>query len=297
MNIELSRICDLFATAQYRIIVISAYIGSETLDTLLSAGPAGVSRVVFANWTIENIASGASEWKAWDVSARHGVPLFSCPRLHAKVYIADDIALVGSANATWNGLQGGDQGNLEVLVEVGTDVREISNLLETVQSNSGLAPPFGNDVLISDHGYQLMDSNVKLMVWTPQSEPDHFIRAMRGEVSHNDESRIDSRALGLIASESSPGVILATLRSQTVFRFVHNEFENRLKPMDLDELRQMLAHTVSAQFDGMSDDDVFLLMRWLSRFGQNAHLGPRGVGYRPSLVPGRFVGTEHTLRN
>ena len=294
MTDSLTKICQLFRHARERTLVISAYLGAETLDSLLSACPAKVHRAVFANWTHENIASGASDWKAWDIARDHGVPMFNCPNLHAKVYVADGRAIVGSANATARGLQSGVTSNVELLIEVDAHTKEVQGLINLVQAVSEVASPFGSDVSINNEGDDSSDEVPNLPVWVPSSDPDTFQRAVRrrGDTSQMRDTHKDREALGMTRRAYSDIAVRNILKSQTVFRIVNHEFESRLKPMGQSELRDQLADKVSPEFLRMSDDRLILLVRWLGRFGENSHLSPFKIGEPATLAPGQFLVSE-----
>ena len=293
MTDSLTKICQLFANARERTLVISAYLGAETLDTLLSACPTTVHRAVFANWTHENIASGASDWEAWDVARNHGVAMYDCPNLHAKVYVADKRAIVGSANATARGLQSGvSYSNLELLIDVDACTREVKDLVNAVQALSEVASPFGSDVSNKNAGDPSLDEVPNLPVWAPSSDPKVFLHAMRGDTPHTGDTHKDREALGMKRRTYSDSAVREILKNQTVFRLVSHEFESRLKPMRQSVLRDLLAKKVTPKFSRMSNDRLTLLAQWLGRFGENSHLSPFKTGEPATLAPGRFLASE-----
>ena len=294
---SLTKICQLFTHARERTLVISAYLGAETLHSLLCACPATVHRAVFANWTHENIASGASDWKAWDVARNHGVPMYDCPNLHAKVYVADGRAIVGSANATARGLQSGVPSNLELLIEVDADTREVQDLINVVQAVSEVASPFGSDVLINNEGDDSSNEVPNLPVWAPSSDPEIFLHAVLGDTPHTRDTHKDREALGMKRRAYSHSAVRDILKSQTVFRLVNHEFESRLKPMRQSELRDLLVEKVTPKFLRMSDDRLILLARWLGRFGENSHLSPFKTGEPATLAPGQFLASEREFND
>lgn len=292
MTDSLTKICQLFMRARERALVISAYLGAKTLDTLLSACPTTVHRSVFANWTHENISSGASDWNAWDVARKHGVPMYDCPNLHAKVYVADGRAIVGSANATARGLQSGVRSNLELLIEVDAGMREVQDLINTVQAVSEVASPFGSDVSNKSVGDASSDEDSNLPVWAPSSDPDGFLHAMLGKTRHTPDTKKDREALGMKRRAYSDSAVRDILKNQTVFRLVNHVFESRIKPMRQSELRNLLAEKVAGEFIRVSDERLILLARWLGRFGENSHLSPLKSGESVTLAPGRFLSSE-----
>ena len=272
--------------------MISAYLGAETLDTLLSACPTTVHRAVYSNWTHENIAAGASDWEAWDVARNHGVPMYDCPNLHAKVYVADGRAVVGSANATARGLQSGVPSNLELLIDVDACTREIQELVHTVQALSEIASPFGSDVFNNVDVDCTLEDFSSLPVWIPCSDPEDFLSAMQGYIPHTGDTRKDREALGMKRRTYSDSQVRGILKNQTVFRLVNHEFESRLNPMQQSDLRNLLANKVTTVFLGISNDKLILLTRWLGRYGENSHLSAFKNGEPATLAPGRFLASE-----
>lgn len=292
MTHALTKICDLFDSARERVLIVSAYVGSKTLDTLLSASSPNIHRAIYARWAQEDISSGASEWEAWDVAMSHGVPIFACPKLHAKVYIADNVALVGSANATWNGLEAGNQGNLELLIEVSSDIQEIQDSIAAIQTMSQLALPFGSDMACQNNDDLLVDSESSTSIWTPRSNPKFFLRAMCGEDDHSEASIKDRDALDIREKSFNQELLRKALKNQTVFRVIDYVFRARLKPMYQNELRETLSQRVSSRFSQLSSNELTNLAQWLGQFGENIHLSPTSEGKLPSLIPGRFLISE-----
>ena len=289
----LNQIRSLFKGAKERIIIISAFVGAQVLDSLLTAGQSSVKCEVFTRWAISDVASGASDWQAWEVAQRHKVPMFACSRLHAKLYVADDKVLLGSANATESGLRGLPSGNLELLVPEGAEMEEIQQLITEVRESSSLASPFGADILSNESSCPTDGENIALPIWIPKSDPRHFLMAMMGEAPHNRESQLDREALGVDGHALHRGDIRKALADITVFRIVRNEFARRIVPMGQTELRMLLAKQVAPDLEFLSDESVDLLVQWLGAFGENTHLNPSKDGIPAKLVPGRLLASHH----
>lgn len=282
---SLDRIRSLFRSAQERVLVISAFLSADILQTLLTETPGDVERMIFANWSAEDIASGASDWQAWDVAREFGAQMFACPALHAKIFVADGCAIVGSANATKSGLSGYPAGNLELLVEVDAELDDVADVIKMVQDASKPALPLGPDLKF------VADDSVTARVWSPESDPETFLRAMKGEIEHNDETEKDRKALGLSNDRLGRSEIKNALRDRTAFRVVRHSFENRLVPMNQQQLRVLFQATYATDQDQLSDKDVNLLARWLGQFGENTHLTPSGKdGFL--LAPGELLHSE-----
>lgn len=281
MTDELSRVCALFGQARERVMIVSAYIGGDALEQLLDAVPASVSRrVVAARWDAQDIATGATDWRVWDVVQQHGMQLLACPKLHAKIYVADDRALVGSANATASGM-GIGVGNLELLVPVDTAQPDVSRVLTLVEQGSTEATPFGPDVSSG------VASDEKSSVWLPDVSPEAFLAALSGRTSHTDATFRICAALQ-VAESGDQAEVRDAVQKATSFRVVKHEFDVRLAPMTTEQLRDLLSDRVDARLRGLSYDRLVLLVQWLGRFGANTHWESSGDTV-PALYPGAWL--------
>ncbi len=281
----LGRICSLFRSAQERVLVISAYLSADTLRTLLTEVPDDVEPMVYTNWSAQNIASGASDWRAWDIAREFGTQMFACPALHAKIFVADGCAIVGSANATKSGLSGYPKGNLELLVEVDAELDDVAGVLEAMLDTSKPALPLGPDMKF------VADGDVTTRAWSPRSDPEIFLSAMKGEIEHDDKTETDRMALGLPNVRLGKSEIKNALQDRTVFRIVRNSFENRLIPMNRQQLRNLIQVVYEDDQEHLNDTVVDLLARWLGQYGENTHLTPSDKdGFE--LAPGELLHSE-----
>ena len=282
MTRELSRVCSLLGGAQERVIIVSAYLGASALDRLLDAIPGGVTRTaVFARWDIGDLTSGATDWEVWDVAKTHDVPLYACPRLHAKIYVADEVALVGSANATASGLGLDGRGNLELLMPVSVGEPEVSRVLKMVEEEAVEAMPIGADV--ADQGGD--DDGVALF-WIPDVSPDRFVDALRGRSPHTDQTRNICFRLRIPEDGSNDALIRRAAQVTTLFRVVKEEFDVRPTPMTVADLRELLSAKVDVRLGQLPAERLAFLVEWMGRFGANTHTGPAPGDSTPTLFPG-----------
>ena len=178
-------------------IIVSAFVGAKALDSLLDAAKRVAERRLYVRWDLNDIATGASDWESWDVARSHHVPMYACPKLHAKLYIADDKVLIGSANATTPGLSGPSNGNLELLVLEDAEIDPVKEIVLRIQESSVLANPLGKDIALRPTS---KNGNTEILIWLPKSDPSRFLRVMAGEISHDEESRQDKSSLRLTQS-------------------------------------------------------------------------------------------------
>lgn len=288
----LNQIQQLFAEASKRIIIISAFVGSEALDLLLEAGGQVQERSIYVRWDVSDIASGASDWRAWDVAHRHNVPILACPGLHAKVYISDDKALIGSANATTPGLSGPPNGNLELLVLEDAETDPIRQLVRRIQEISFPASPLGGDVALQERLANDADHHDRLPIWIPNSDPVRFLKAMAGDIPHDNESGQDRDALRLSDNAAGRAEIRKAAFNATVFRIVRAAFENRVSPMGLSEFRSLLSSQAHPAMERLPVEAMERLCQWLGEYGENTSMVPATATTSVRLMPGKLLMSE-----
>ena len=129
-----ARIRALFEGAEGAIAVIAPFIKVDALRSLLEVIPAGLHLRCVSRWLPREIAAGVSDPEILDLlDMRGNFSLSLVDRLHAKLYIAGDRCLAGSANVTLAGLgEGGVGSNIETLVETTTDDPGIAATLEAI---------------------------------------------------------------------------------------------------------------------------------------------------------------------
>lgn len=110
------RLVELLAAATQSVLICAPFIKASVLTRLLQTIPSSVSVRVVTRWLPAEIAIGVSDLEVFDVVvARAGSRLDLLDRLHAKIYVADNVALVGSANLTGAALGWSNKPNLELL--------------------------------------------------------------------------------------------------------------------------------------------------------------------------------------
>ncbi len=194
---SLARIADLFRTARRRVIIISAFMSAEALRQLLQASPS-VQRTVYVRWRMQDIVSRATDAGIYEVAKDSAASLKFHQRLHAKAYISDDCALVGSANATFPGLGISRQNNIELLTETTTRNADITQLLAILESESADAAqiPVNIQEGLTDSLRASMLEDTEGQVWIPSAKYDD----VQNLVFHgvwNDAASADCIALGI----------------------------------------------------------------------------------------------------
>ena len=112
------RIRALFEGSVNSATVVAPFIKVNALRSLLDVIRSDTHLRCVTRWLPREIAVGVSDPEIFDMLEQRGnFSLSLVDRLHAKLYIADDRCLAGSANVTLAGLGDGGDNNIEVLVE------------------------------------------------------------------------------------------------------------------------------------------------------------------------------------
>lgn len=104
--------------ASNNVLIAAPFIRSAALSRLLESIPESVDTRIITRWRPADVLSGASDLGVYDIAEAKSIPLLLRNDLHAKLFIADDQSIVGSANVTEIALGWRQPPNLELLVQV-----------------------------------------------------------------------------------------------------------------------------------------------------------------------------------
>ena len=128
------RIKALLQTARRRVILCAPFVKARVLGTVLSVIDPAVPASIVTRWRSTEVAAGVSDLEALEIArARSKTDLLLLDDLHAKLYVADEQCLVGSANLTASALGWAQRNNVELLVPARADDSEISYLLHRLK--------------------------------------------------------------------------------------------------------------------------------------------------------------------
>lgn len=135
------RIRALFKGSVKSAAVVAPFIKLNALRSLLDVIRSDTHIRCVTRWLPREIAAGVSDPEILEMLEERGnFSLSLVGRLHAKLYIADDRCLAGSANVTLAGLgDGDDNNNIEVLVETTVDDPGIAATLKEIAQAERLA--------------------------------------------------------------------------------------------------------------------------------------------------------------
>ena len=178
-NTQGDRIRELFRDAS-KAIIVAPFIKTDALRSLLEAIPPNVPLRCVTRWRPTEVAAGVSDPEIFDMLQERGkFELLLVDRLHAKLYVADDRCLAGSANVTLSAL--GDAtgvGNIEVLVDTSVDDPGVRDTLATIDREATPASDFMADAIrrFAD-ALPRSDPLADAKLWHPFSRrPEHAYR-------------------------------------------------------------------------------------------------------------------------
>lgn len=124
------RLKALVSTAQRDVLLCSPFIKVGVLRTLLSVIQDGVVVRIVTRWRPEEVAAGVSDLGVFEaVNERPNTRLALLNELHAKLFLADEEGLAGSANLTAAALGWAERSNIELLLPVERSDVEVARLL------------------------------------------------------------------------------------------------------------------------------------------------------------------------
>ena len=131
------RIRALFREASSATI-IAPFIKTNAFQSLLDAIAPQVPIRCVTRWLPAEVAAGVSDLDVLDMLEQRGsYELLLADRLHAKLYIADNRCLAGSANVTLSGLgESNEYGNIEILVDTELDDPSVVAALRSIEHDA-----------------------------------------------------------------------------------------------------------------------------------------------------------------
>lgn len=125
------RLVENLTAATQDVLICAPFIKAGVLTRLLQAIPSSVPVRIVTRWLPAEIAVGVCDLEVFDVvAARDGARLDLLDRLHAKIYVTDNVALVGSANLTGAALGWSDKPNLELLTALAATDESVRQCLD-----------------------------------------------------------------------------------------------------------------------------------------------------------------------
>ena len=135
MMVEGERLKALLATARRRVVLCAPFMKAKVVETLLSVVSDEVVVRLITRWRAVEVAAGVSDLGIFDMANRRArTELLLLDDLHAKLFVADERCLVGSANLTGAALGWSEFSNLELLVSVPARDDDVAVLLRQLEA-------------------------------------------------------------------------------------------------------------------------------------------------------------------
>ena len=128
------RLKALVSSARQHVLLCAPFIKARVLRTILSCINDGIAVSVVTRWRAAEVAAGVSDLEVFEIAnERPDTQLALLDDLHAKLYLADDEGLAGSANLTAAALGWADRSNVELLLPVSRSDEDVARLLRRLE--------------------------------------------------------------------------------------------------------------------------------------------------------------------
>ena len=134
MIVDGERLKFLVNGARGHVLLCAPFIKVGVLRTVFSVIDKAVAVRIITRWRAAEVASGISDLEVFELTnERPNTELALLDDLHAKLYLADDEGLAGSANLTATALGWAEQTNVELLLPVKPSDPEVACLLRRLE--------------------------------------------------------------------------------------------------------------------------------------------------------------------
>lgn len=128
------RLKFLVSNAERRVLLCAPFIKEGVLSTIFSVMDGRIRAQVVTRWRAAEIALGVSDLEVFElVNKRPNSELRLLDDLHAKLYLADEEGLAGSANLTAAALGWTNHSNVELLFPVTRSDTHVARLLRRLE--------------------------------------------------------------------------------------------------------------------------------------------------------------------
>lgn len=288
------RLVEHLGAATRDVLICAPFIKAGVLARLLHAIPSYVLVRVVTRWLPAEIAVGVSDLDVFDVvAARHGARLELLDRLHAKIYVADSVAVIGSANLTGAALGWSDKPNLELLTTLAVTDEAIRHFFDqlaearpaTVEERDRLRSlaaelhvPELN--LVSDAA-----TTAPAVLWLPRlAAPARLFQAYMLQTRDRLAASVLEAALSDIdALGIPPGLQEMAFRQAVAASFERMPAVQRILAAAADDLRDAdgadIIHQMPVAKDLAAEQQWLIVREWMTSF----------LGDRYEIAPASFV--------
>ena len=185
------RIKALLEKAEHRVLLCAPFIKAKVLQTILAVVPDSVPVQIITRWRANEVASGVSDLDVFHiVRKRPNTELRLLDALHAKLYLADEECLLGSANLTGSALGWSKLSNVEILVAARSTDSDVEFILKRLAAShlatfdilSEIEKAAANlQTVALDEGQDILDENyAHKLAWLPRcAAPDKLYQVYK----------------------------------------------------------------------------------------------------------------------
>ena len=160
-------VVSILENARRDVLIVAPFVRTKALDKLLSHIPDGTQTTVVTRWRPTDFLMGVADLGVYDATVSKGAFLYLRYDLHAKLFAADDLCLVGSANVTDTALGWRSPENLELLVAVPRSEPQVARFEERLLEGAICATAALRDRLAA-----LLENYRGSRLPVPELEPD-----------------------------------------------------------------------------------------------------------------------------
>ncbi|MDX2391821.1 phospholipase D family protein [Streptomyces sp. DK15] len=222
---------QLLAAATNRVVLVAPFIKKEVFQAVLDAVPADVEEITcVTRWSVPEVAAGVSDPEIAELAQRDGrATIRLCHSLHAKLYVADERCLVGSANLTGKATGRVPAANIELLIEAGVTHPEVQRVLAALQASTVPGTVELAQQMREQASLMRDDEDSPLVVvpgqdeqparWLPETRnPDRLYRVYNGRHHHIGSDVLAGVLRDLAHLDIGPGLDEQTFGSEVLAR-------------------------------------------------------------------------------
>ena len=278
-----SALRDLLVSAHSDLLIASPFIKASEAEWVCQVieehGSSGICLQILTDVRSESVLGGSLDLDALQAFTKSilNAHVVNLPRLHAKVYVADDkAAIVSSGNLTTAGLDS----NYEYGVAVG-DQRVVSQIRSHLEAYAAIGNRLAPEVLagLAVVGRQLADEYQELQRSTRVSLRRRFTRSLRDANLEFLKAQVGNRSANSLFSEA---IIYVLSRGPLITRELHPRIQ-RLLPDLCDDTVELVIngeHFGKRWKHGVRNAQQSLKRSEIIRFDGRRWSLVRGVGER-----------------
>lgn len=269
------------ACAQREVVLVAPFVKHAVLARLLRGVSASVDVTLITRWRAVEVAAGVSDLEVFEVmESCPGARLLLHNPLHAKVYLADGTAFVGSANLTHAALGWGSTNNTEFTVRLpavdvveflafvrGRCVRATRIMRDAVRDAADALPEAPS--VIHPEAPAPATSEVEPTWWPRLRDPALLENAAAGEFEVFSAAGREAALHDLARMALSSGLPRAAFRALVRAHLLQHPWVAQLQQRSPSTFRFGELRYLGAPYLGFTADQDFqiqTMLRWLTYF-------------------------------